>query len=90
MLRSIRRLACIALLGTATVGLSASAQAGYGYGHYHGPHCYYKEVIAYKLISEPYVKLITVFDSYGYPQTIEKTFLRQVQVPVTTLVKVCY
>lgn len=92
MFTSLRRLACIAALGLVGLGLSSSAQAGgydYGYGGY-APQCYYKEVITYKIISEPYTKYITVYDSYGCAQVVAKTFYHDIQIPVKSYVKVCY
>ena len=88
MFASIRTLACVAALGF--VALAGSVQAGgYGHGGY-GPNCYYKEVITYKIVSEPYTKRVTVYDDYGCARVILKTFYRDIQVPVKTLVKVCY
>lgn len=93
MFRSITRLACVAALGLVGFGFAGqSAQAGgYGYGYgYHAPQCYYKEVVTYKYVSQPYTKYVTVYDDYGCAQVVAKTFYHDVQIPVTTLVKVCY
>jgi hypothetical protein len=95
MFRSIRKLACVALLGVVGLGLAGqSAQAGgygYGYGHSHGGYGYYlKPVVTYNYIQQPYTKAFTIYDDYGCEKIIYKTFYKTVAVPVTSYVKVAY
>ena len=94
MFRSIRKLACVALLGLVGIGFaSQAAQAGgygYGYGGGYGGGYYLKPVVTYNYIEQPYTKAITVYDDYGCARIVYKTFYKTVAVPVTTYVKVAY
>lgn len=93
---SIRKLACVALLGLAGLGLAGqSAQAGGygyggGYGHGYGGGYYLKPVVTYKYVQEPYTKAVTIYDDYGCEKIVYQTFYRTVTIPVTTYVKVAY
>jgi hypothetical protein len=48
----------------------------------------YEQRTTYVTKTEAYTKAVTLYDSYGCPYTVNKTFYRQVQVPVVETVAV--
>lgn len=48
----------------------------------------YKTVIKYETRTVPYTQVVTLYDHCGKPYQVEKTFYKEIQVPVETVVPV--
>ncbi len=83
VLTSWKRAFVVALLAiTASAFASGNAQAGNYYRSYYQPRCTYKTVVSYEYRKQAYSKYVTVYDKYGCPHRVKKTYYRTVKVPV--------
>jgi hypothetical protein len=82
---SLKSLAFAAVIAT---GLAFNATANAG--GCHTPRCYYKTVITWQIIEEPFYDYVTKYDHCGRAYQARILSYRTVKVPVEKLVKVCY
>lgn len=88
-MRSFAILLGTAVLGLATLVPTASARAGdVVVVRSYRTVTVYEWVTTWETRSQPYTKVVTLYDHCGYPYTVTKTCYHDVQVPVKKLVAV--
>jgi hypothetical protein len=86
MIRSIRYLACAAVLAVAPLGTARACD----YPATCCECCEYVRVTFYVCTYETRTRCVTVTDECGCPRQVPVTCTVPVRVPVTRLVKVCH